>query len=110
MKPISAGRVRACSILVLLTALAACAGTPTPPPELAPVPVPATQAAPAAASKASPAHGQLLDRVVAVVNDDVILKSELDKRVQDTERQIAAQNAGTTLPSPDVLQKQVLEQ
>ena len=110
MKPTSTGRVRACSILILFTVLAACAGAPTPPPELAPVPVPATQAAPAAASKVAPAPGQLLDRVVAVVNDDVILKSELDKRVQDTERQIAAQNAGTTLPPPDVLQKQVLEQ
>ena len=110
MKPTSAGRVRACFTLILFTALAACAGTPTPPPELVPVPVPATQAAPAAASNAVPAPGQLLDRVVAVVNDDVILKSELDKRVQDTERQIAAQNAGTTLPPADVLQKQVLEQ
>jgi len=106
-----AGRIRACYILVLIFALAACAGTPTPPPaDLTSAAGPSTQAAPAAASKAAPAPGQLLDRVVAVVNDDVILKSELDQRVGETERQIAAQNAGATLPPPDVLRKQVLDQ
>lgn len=110
MKSTPAGRVRACSLLVLFTALAGCAGAPTPPPELAPAPATITQAVPAAASRAAPAPGQLLDRVAAVVNDDVILKSELDQRVQETARQIAAQNTGATLPPLDVLQKQVLEQ
>src|SRR5574337_1413078 len=52
--------------------------------------------------------GVLLDRVVAVINDQVILKSELDQRVADITRQIQAE--GTALPPADVLRKQVLDQ
>jgi peptidyl-prolyl cis-trans isomerase SurA len=48
-----------------------------------------------------------LDRIVAVVNDDVILQSELDAAVASVQHQYA-QNPGQ-LPPPDVLQKQVLE-
>lgn len=69
-------------------------------------------------SSATPAPGQdqsklatagvLLDRVVAVVNDDVILKSELDQQVAEISKQIDARN--TTLPPLPVLRKQVLEQ
>ena len=72
-------------------------------------PAAATQAAPAAAAeKPLPRPGTLLDRVVAVVNDQVILKSELDARTAQIEKQIQAQN--TPLPPLDVLQKQVLDQ
>ncbi|HWG11433.1 MAG TPA: peptidylprolyl isomerase [Rhodanobacteraceae bacterium] len=48
-----------------------------------------------------------LDRVVAVVNDDVILQSELDEAVANVQHQYA-QTPGQ-LPPPDVLQRQVLE-
>ena len=71
-------------------------------------------AAPSAASQTQPAEkvlprpGVALDRVVAVVNDQVILKSELDARTAQVIKQIQAQN--TPLPPLDVLQKQVLDQ
>jgi len=76
---------------------------------VAPAPAATTQATPAAAAeKPLPRPGVLLDRVVAVVNDQVILKSELDARTAQIEKQIQAQN--TPLPPLDVLQKQVLDQ
>ncbi|MGH8280433.1 MAG: peptidylprolyl isomerase [Gammaproteobacteria bacterium] len=67
------------------------------------------QAAAVAAAIAKAEHtGTLLDRVVAVVNDQVILKSELDARVGAITNEIQAQ--GTALPAPAVLRKQVLDQ
>jgi peptidyl-prolyl cis-trans isomerase SurA len=48
-----------------------------------------------------------LDRIVAVVNDDVILQSELDAALASVQHQYA-QNPGQ-LPPPDVLRRQVLE-
>lgn len=67
------------------------------------------QATAVAAAIAKAEHtGVLLDRVVAVINDQVILKSELDQRVADITRQIQAE--GTALPPADVLRKQVLDQ
>ncbi len=48
-----------------------------------------------------------LDHIVAVVNDDVIVASELEQRVQRIRRQLAAQN--TSLPPDDVLRRQILE-
>lgn len=64
-----------------------------------------------------PAHAQLLtpaapasqplDRVDAVVNDDVILQSELDDAVHSVQQQYA--NQPGQLPPIDVLQKQVLD-
>jgi peptidyl-prolyl cis-trans isomerase SurA len=92
------------SLAVSLLALAGCAGTPPAPPPA--VPVAASHAAAQAAK--TPAPGVLLDNVAAVVNDDVILKSELDAQVTQTEKQILANN--TPLPTRDVLQKQVLDQ
>jgi peptidyl-prolyl cis-trans isomerase SurA len=89
-------------VLSALLALAGCAGTPH---QETAVPVPATVAAPQAAT--TPAPGVLLDSVAAVVNDDVILKSELNAQVADAERQILAHN--TPLPEYSVLQKQVLD-
>ncbi|HEY4126996.1 MAG TPA: peptidylprolyl isomerase [Gammaproteobacteria bacterium] len=91
-----------------LSTLAACASTPPAP---APVAAPAATshaAIPAAKVTKAPAPGTLLDGVAAVVNDDVILKSELDAQVSDAERQIQARN--TPLPALDVLQKQVLDE
>jgi peptidyl-prolyl cis-trans isomerase SurA len=50
---------------------------------------------------------QLLDKVVAVVNNGVITSSELDKQVQLSKKQILAQKM--QLPEESVLRKQVLQ-
>ncbi len=49
-----------------------------------------------------------IDRIVAVVNDDVIVHSELQTRLRAVIDQL--QNAGVPTPPEDVLKKQVLEQ
>jgi peptidyl-prolyl cis-trans isomerase SurA len=51
--------------------------------------------------------GVLLDRVVALVNDGVVLESELDQQVRDIGARLRAQNV--SLPSEDVLRHQVLD-
>ena len=48
-----------------------------------------------------------VDRIVAVVNSEVITLSDLRQRVAQVTRQLTRQ--GTTLPPTDVLEKQVLE-
>jgi peptidyl-prolyl cis-trans isomerase SurA len=48
-----------------------------------------------------------LDRIVAVVNDGVVLQSELDQAMAAVKQQYASHP--DQLPPPDVLQKQVLE-
>lgn len=48
---------------------------------------------------------QLIDQVVAVVDDDVIMASELRQRLD----MIRKQNTGAALPGDDVLRSQVLE-
>jgi len=53
-----------------------------------------------------PESDDSLDRIVAVVNDDVILKSELDRAITNIEAQYGA---GGQLPPRDVLAKQVLQ-
>jgi peptidyl-prolyl cis-trans isomerase SurA len=52
-------------------------------------------------------HGQLLDRVVAIVNDGVVMQSELDRQTVQIAARLRAQN----VPSPpsDVLRQQVLD-
>jgi len=50
---------------------------------------------------------QELDRIVAVVGDDVILKSELDARLQEVTTRLEQQ--GIKLPPQDLLERQVLE-
>ena len=49
-----------------------------------------------------------LDRIVAVIDNDVVMESELDSRVESVHRQLADRNI--TLPPASVLKKQVLEQ
>lgn len=84
---------------------------PVPSPLLFPVPLHrllpwllllacALPVAPAAATSA-------LDRIVAVVNDDVILESELDRHLRRIRAQL--QQRDTRLPPPGVLERQVLE-
>jgi peptidyl-prolyl cis-trans isomerase SurA len=55
---------------------------------------------------AAPAN-QSLDRIVAVVNDDVILQSELDDAVHSVQQQYASHPG--QLPPVDVLRRQVLD-
>ncbi|MEP1215276.1 MAG: peptidylprolyl isomerase [Marinobacter sp.] len=54
------------------------------------------------------AERKLLDEVVAVVNDDVILQSELEARINTIVGRLSAQ--GTGLPPRDILEERVLEQ
>ena len=49
----------------------------------------------------------LLDRIVAVVNEDVITRRDLDDRLKVVVKQLRQQ--GTTAPASEVLEKQVLE-
>ena len=51
--------------------------------------------------------GVELDRVVAVVNDDIIPRSELDARLERVREQL--RQSGTAPPPPDALRRQVLE-
>ena len=48
-----------------------------------------------------------IDHVVAVVNNDIVLQSELDKRIRLVTEQISAK--GQQLPPADVIQKQVMQ-
>ena len=48
-----------------------------------------------------------LDRIAAIVNDDVITGSELEARLSRVREQL--RRAGTRLPPPEVLRRQVLE-
>jgi peptidyl-prolyl cis-trans isomerase SurA len=63
--------------------------------------------APAAAQQAQPAQPVEVDRVVAVVNDEVITLHELRSRLATVERQLKKQ--GTPLPPRAVLEQQLLE-
>ena len=49
----------------------------------------------------------MIDSMVAVVNDDVITRYELDDQLRRVVRQL--QKQGTPLPASDVLEKQILE-
>jgi peptidyl-prolyl cis-trans isomerase SurA len=51
--------------------------------------------------------GQLLDRVVAIVNDGVVTASELEEQIAMITARLAEQN--TPLPPTDVMRSQVLE-
>ncbi len=66
--------------------------------------MPFTASAQAANSGAS---AVLLDRIVAIVNDEVITQVELEEEVQFAVRQLSQQ--GTSLPPRSTLQRQVLE-
>ncbi len=50
---------------------------------------------------------QILERVVAIVDKDVVLQSELDQRLSVVYAQV--QQSGTQAPSPEILSSQVLE-
>ena len=48
-----------------------------------------------------------LDRIITVINDDVVMKSELDEKVRTVKGQLKEQ--GTALPPSSILEKQVLD-
>jgi len=50
---------------------------------------------------------ETMDRIVAIVEENVILQSELDKRVRMVTQQFS--NNGQQLPPPDIVKSQVLE-
>jgi len=52
---------------------------------------------------------EILDRVAAVVNEDVVLESELEQRLALVRQQISARGGETRLPPEDVLRQQVLD-
>ena len=52
-------------------------------------------------------HGELLDRIAAIVNDGLVLKSELDDQMTSVEKRLQEQKV--ELPSQSVLQQQVLD-
>jgi peptidyl-prolyl cis-trans isomerase SurA len=66
---------------------------------------PAAAAAPAPRAHAT--HGTPLDRVVAVVNDGVVLESELNEQIAEITQRLHSQNVA--LPEASVLREQVLE-
>ncbi len=53
-------------------------------------------------------QAEVLDRIAAVVNEDIVLESELDQRLTLVRQQISARE-GTRLPPEDVLRQQVLD-
>ncbi len=56
---------------------------------------------------ASAQQAQPLDRIAAIVDEDVVLQSELDRAVRNVKTQYAGRD--NQLPPDDVLQRQVLE-
>ena len=52
-------------------------------------------------------HGELLDRIAAIVNDGLVLKSELDVQISSVQKRLQEQKV--ELPSQSVLQQQVLD-
>lgn len=69
----------------------------------------AASASSAIAQVAAPARAgaKVLDRIVAVVNDEAVTLNELQLRVKITEQQLTRQNI--RMPPADVLRRQVLE-
>ena len=56
---------------------------------------------------AHPGSIQTIDRIVAVVNENVVTRHELDERLRTTVKQL--QKQGVQPPEPAVLEKQLLE-
>ena len=67
-----------------------------------------TQAAAAQTPQTISNTGVLLDRIVAVVNEGIILQSQMDAKVQLIAGQI--RQAGGQMPPRETIEQQVLEQ
>jgi peptidyl-prolyl cis-trans isomerase SurA len=61
----------------------------------------------APAETTSETSGVVLDRIVALVDEGVVLQSELDRQVDMVSRQLREQ--GTRMPPPQVMRQQILE-
>lgn len=87
----------------------ALAAPATPAAPAQPEAKPAVAAPPSAATatKSGPASSRLVDRIVAVVNDEIITNNELQQRLKVAEAQLKRQNIA--LPARPVLIRQVLE-
>ncbi|CAE6692060.1 peptidylprolyl isomerase [Candidatus Nitrotoga fabula] len=86
------------------------ASLPHPDEAVAPaIATPAVVARPPRKSRRSTTSGdsELIDEIVAVVNNDAITRYELEERIALAENQLSKQ--GTPLPDTDLLEKQVLE-
>ena len=86
------------------------ASLPHPDEAVAPaIATPAVVARPPRKSRRSTTSGdsELIDEIVAVVNNDAITRYELEERIALAENQLSRQ--GTPLPDTDLLEKQVLE-
>jgi peptidyl-prolyl cis-trans isomerase SurA len=90
------------SFATLAAAALVHAQTPEPAPTNAPQQTPAPEQKPAPEPR-----GELLDRVVAVVNDGIVLQSELEEQSTLIASRLRAQKL--ELPPAEVLQQQVLE-
>ncbi|MRX27615.1 peptidylprolyl isomerase [Kangiella sp. HZ709] len=55
----------------------------------------------------STSHAQVIDKVIAQVEEDVVLQSELDRKMAQIKSQIIAR--GTAMPTEQVLKKEVLD-
>ena len=98
--PYPTARRRALAFLLPVALLAAAA---TAAQAQAPTTAPAA-AAPAAAERGA---SRALDRIVAVVNDEVVTANELELRMRIAEQQLRRQNIA--LPPREILRRQVLE-
>src|ERR1035437_1599548 len=52
-------------------------------------------------------HGEMLDRIAAIVNDGLVLKSEMDAQMDSVTKRLQEQKV--ELPSQSVLKQQVLD-
>jgi peptidyl-prolyl cis-trans isomerase SurA len=89
------------ALLLAGPVLAADEATPPPPPAAA------TAAAPATPAAEAPPSGQLLDRVVAIVNEGIVTETELEEQTANIVERLRQQS--TALPPAEVLRTQVLE-
>jgi peptidyl-prolyl cis-trans isomerase SurA len=101
------------AVAALCAAAAAQAQAQAPAPAVVPAPVTGTVAAPRQMQGQVPAPRQtprevLVDRIVAIVGNEVVTASELNERRSFAERQLRRQ--GTPLPERSVLERQILEQ
>ncbi len=101
-QPRFSGRGMILALLLAPLAATAATGTTAATTPVTPAPPAVQQSAPAKP------QGVLLDDIAAVVNDDVITKTELDDRIHEIKQRLAQQQ--TSLPPEDILRKQVLDQ
>ena len=97
------------AVALALSATAALAQRSTASPTPGAGPTPAAAAAAAAATRASSSGDRsvLIDRVVAIVNDEALTQYDISEQTRTVLAQMKASNV--TPPAPDVLEKQLLD-